>query len=202
MAVITYTGSYGKVTDQKEYDYGQGAPGPLLRETKTTYQWQVDSRYLTANLLDLPASVQVFDGVGHLCAETDYAYDEGTLASSGVTTQHGAPPSAVRGNLTTVTRKLSATPCQAGATWTSVSSHTAYFDTGEVASSTDPLGHTATHSYDAAYAGAYPTQTCSPQTGAIRHCVSGTYDFNTGLLTSLTDENNRSARSFMTIAGA
>src|SRR5258708_11575900 len=53
----------------------------------------------------------------------------------------------------------------------------------------DPLGHTTTHSYDPAYAGAYSTQTCPPPTNGVTPCVSGTYDFNTGLLTSLTNEN-------------
>src|SRR5262249_45755312 len=53
----------------------------------------------------------------------------------------------------------------------------------------DPLAHTTTHSYDPAYAGGYSTQTCSPTTNGVAHCVSGTYDFNTGLLTSFTNEN-------------
>ena len=51
------------------------------------------------------------------------------------------------------------------------------------------------YSYDSAYVGAYVTQTCSPQTGSVAHCVSGTYDFNTGALTSLTNENAASQAS-------
>ena len=43
--------------------------------------------------------------------------------------------------------------------------------------------------YDPFYAGAYATQTCSPTTNGVAHCVSGTYDFTTGVLTSLTNEN-------------
>src|SRR5205807_4721937 len=61
-----------------------------------------------------------------------------------------------------------------------------YFDTGERASSTDPLNHTTNYTYDSAYAGAYVTRTCN----ALSQCVSGAYDFNTGLLTSLTDLNS------------
>ena len=45
------------------------------------------------------------------------------------------------------------------------------------------------HLYDSAYIGAFSTQTCSPSTGGVTHCASGTYDFSTGLLTSLTNEN-------------
>jgi hypothetical protein len=186
--VTNFTGSYGKPVATREYDWGQGASGPLLRQAQTTYQWQVSSAYLTANMLNLPATVKELDGAGHLCAETDYFYDEPgylTTPSPAITTQHTTAPWTVRGNLTTVTHKLSATPCAANATWTSISSHTNWYDTGEVQSSTDPLGHTTTHFYDSAYAGAYSTKTCN----AKSQCVSGTYDFNTGLLTSLTNAN-------------
>jgi RHS repeat-associated protein len=196
--VTNYTGSYGKVIATREYDWGQGAPGALLRQTQTQYQWQVDSAYLTANMLNLPAVVKILDGSNNLCAETDYFYDEPTYLTTppvAITTQHVSPPEAVRGNLTTVTRKLSATPCSPNATWSSVSSHTNWFDTGEVYQTIDPLNHTTTHTYDPAYAGAYPTQTQLPDTitngVTIHHVISGTYDFDTGLLASFTDQNNQ-----------
>ncbi len=186
--VTNYTASYGKAVATREYDWGANAPGPLLRQTLTTYQWQVSSAYLTANLLNLPATVKVLDGAGNLCAETDYFYDEPgylTTPSPAITTQHTTPPWTVRGNLTTVAHKLTATPCAANATWSSVSSHTNWYDTGEVYQQIDPLGNTTTHSYDPAYAGAYSTKTQD----ALGHLVSGTYDFNTGLLTSFTNAN-------------
>ncbi|HVG92512.1 MAG TPA: RHS repeat-associated core domain-containing protein, partial [Alphaproteobacteria bacterium] len=118
-------------------------------------------------------------------AETDYAYDEPaylTTPDPVIGTQHGAPPYSVRGNLTTVSRWLNTTS-------SFVPSHTKWYDTGEVNQSIDPLGHATTHSYDPFYKGAYGTQTCSPTTNGVAHCVSGTYDFNTGVLTSLTNEN-------------
>ena len=118
-------------------------------------------------------------------AETDYTYDEPaylTVPTPAVTTQHVSPPYGVRGNQTTVSRWLNTTN-------SFVSSHTNWYDTGEAYQAIDALGHTTTHSYDPAYVGAYATQTCSPQTGSVTHCVSGTYDFNTGVLTSLTNEN-------------
>src|SRR5438874_12368178 len=67
---------FGNVTEQKEYDWGAGVTGPLLRETDTTYQWQLDSSYLTAHLVDLPASVVVKDGSGCALAKTTFGYDE------------------------------------------------------------------------------------------------------------------------------
>ncbi|MGC2742623.1 MAG: hypothetical protein WA672_05500, partial [Candidatus Angelobacter sp.] len=66
--VTNYTASYGKPIAEREYDWGQGAPGALLRQTLTTYKWQVNSAYKTANMLDLPATVKTFNGAGNLCA--------------------------------------------------------------------------------------------------------------------------------------
>ncbi|HLJ26988.1 MAG TPA: hypothetical protein VKY85_09800, partial [Candidatus Angelobacter sp.] len=170
---------FGNVVTEKEYDWGQGAAGALLRETDTTYQWQVNSAYLTAHLLDLPSAVIVKDGNGNRVAETDYTYDESAyLTPSNVTTQHGAAPNAVRGNLTTVSKWLNTSSSP-------VVSHSNWYDTGEVYQAIDPLGNTTTHSYDPAYVGGYSTRTCN----ALSQCVSGTYDFNTGLLTSFTDAN-------------
>ena len=151
--------SFGDVTVQKEYDWGAGVPGPLLRETDTTYQWQLDSRYLTAHLLDLPASVIVKDGSGCVVAKTTFGYDEsgylqtytGTLPAG----THGAPPYAVRGNQTSVNRylwNLASGSCAAVPAQPAVVSHAVWYDTGELYRQIDPLGHAATHSYDPAYA--------------------------------------------------
>jgi RHS repeat-associated protein len=184
---------FGDVTKEFEYDWGQGSPG-LLRETDTTYQWQIDSRYLTAHLLDLPSSVIVKDGSGNRMAETDYTYDEAAYLTGYVATVGALPagthniaaPNPVRGNLTTVSHWLNTTN-------SFIVSHTNWYDTGEPHQAIDPLGHTTTHSYDPVYAGAYATQTCSPSTGSTAHCVSGTYDFQTSALSSLTNENGQTS---------
>ena len=186
---------FGNVVTEKEYDWGQST---LLRETDTTYQWQNDSRYLTAHLLDLPATVVVRDGSGCALAETDYTYDESSYITSYENTvgalpsgTHVAAPNPVSGNLTTVTKWLAPAGSCNPKGGTAVVSHTNWYNTGEAHQRIDPLGRTTTHSYDLAYAGAYSTQTCSPTTngGATAHCVSGTYDFTTGLLSSFTNEN-------------
>ena len=174
---------FGNVKKELEYDWGQGAPGALLRETDTNYKWETSPDYLTAHLLDLPVSVIVKDSGGNRAAETDYTYDEASyLTGAYISTQHVAPPYGVRGNLTTTSHWLNTAN-------SFVPSHTNWYDTGEAYQAIDPLGHTTTYSYDPFYVGAYVTQTCSPATGGVTHCVSGTYDFNTGVLTSLTNEN-------------
>lgn len=174
----TFLATLDTITARREYDYGSGGAGNLLRQTLTTYLWQSNSNYLNSNLLDLPFSVVVQDGNGNRVAEIDSTYDESLyLKNSGVTTQHGSPATSVRGNLTTVSRWLSA--------GSPVVTHTNWYDTGEVYQAIDALGNATTHSYDPYYAGAYSTQTCN----ALNQCVSGTYDFNSGLLTSFTDQN-------------
>src|SRR5215468_7880223 len=181
----TYSGTLGTVAARREYDYGSGSAGALLKQTATTYLWQGNSNYLSANMLDLPASVVEKDGSGARVAETDYTYDESQyLTAANITTQHGSAPGPVRGNLTTVSRWLNTST-------NPVVSHTNWYDTGEVYKSIDALGNTTTHSYDSYYAGAYSTKTCN----ALSQCVSGTYDFNSGLLTSFTDANGSYAAS-------
>jgi YD repeat-containing protein len=178
--------TYGKVVAEKVYDWGQGTPGPLLRETDTTYKWQLDSSYLAAHFLDLPATVIIKDGTGCALSESDYKYDEpGYLTASNIATQHVAPPSGTRGNLTTAIKWAAPASSCNPASGASVMSHTNWYDTGEVYQQTDPLGHPTTHSYDPAYVGAYSTETCN----ALGQCFSGTYDFTTGLLTSFTNAN-------------
>jgi RHS repeat-associated protein len=179
----------GLVTGRKTYDWGTSSPGPLLQEVDTVYQWQSDSRFLAANILDSPASVVIKDGAGQKMAETDYAYDEAAYLTPYESTigalpagTHVGAPNAVRGNLTTVSRWLNPSNSM-------ISTHVNWYDTGEMYKSIDPLGNTTTHSYSLTYAGALPTQTCN----AKNHCVSGTYDGNTGLLTSFTDANSQTS---------
>ena len=192
----------GVVVSEKDYDWGaQGSPGALLREQDTVYQWQKDSRYLSANMLDLPASTITVspvaasntkascpaDAAGTLkpcMAETDYTYDEPAYLTSYENTvgtlpvgSHVAAPNPVRGNLSTVSKWLS----NGG----SVVGHTNWYDTGDPYLQIDPLGHTTTISYDLAYNGTLPTMTCN----AKGQCISATYDVNTGLLSSFTDPN-------------
>ncbi|HET6844915.1 MAG TPA: RHS repeat-associated core domain-containing protein [Candidatus Angelobacter sp.] len=179
----------GLVTAQKHYDWGQGSPGPLLREVDTTYQWQVNNNYLAANLIDLPASVITKDGSGCRMAETDYTYDETgyltTYTGTLPTNSHLAAPNPVRGNPTSVTQQQFAGNACPTTAQPGITSHTNWYDTGEPYKQVDPLGYTTTHSYDPAYNGALPTQTCN----ALNQCVSATYDINTGLLTSFTNAN-------------
>jgi YD repeat-containing protein len=175
---------YGSSVQTDEYDLSLSSSP--LRSTIRHFKWQDDSNYLTANLLSLPAYEIVNDGGGNQAARTDYGYDDPSLLTgAGLSTQHGTPLGAVRGNLTSETRWLNA--------GTSPTSYTNWYDTGEVYQSKDPNGNTTTYSYSPSFTGAYRTGTCYPQTGSVAHCISGNYDFNSGLPTSYTDENNQTS---------
>ncbi|MGA3093249.1 MAG: RHS repeat-associated core domain-containing protein, partial [Terriglobales bacterium] len=180
---------FGNVTSETDYDWGPGAPGGVLRQIATTYEFQNNSNYLTANLPDLPASVVISNAAANKCSETDYTYDSGSyLTTSGVTEQHVSPPGVVRGNLSSTTQQLSSTPCQSGATWSPVTSYTNMYDTGEIYESIDPLGNlAATYGYSPTFYGAYPTTV----TNALGQATNYNYDLSTGLMTSVTDPNQQ-----------
>ena len=160
--------TYGLLLSKKEYDYGNGSPGPLLRTTTTNYLALNNSAYLNANLLSLPASVQVTDGGGTQRAYTTYAYDE------------SPSPSGTHGNLTSTHRWLNTT----GGYLVSTS---VYNPNGLVTSSTDPNGNTTMYGYSGCYAGSGPTSV----TNALHQTTTTCYDPNTGLPTSTTDLNGQ-----------
>jgi RHS repeat-associated protein len=175
-------GIYGKVVSLSEYDYGNGTPGSLLRQTRTNYLWQSNSTYQINNLLNLPSSVTILNGSGSQLSATTYGYDESALASSGVSTQHDSTPptGSLRGNLTSVSRWLNTTN-------TSLISRKTYFDTGTVNTATDPRNNATTLAYSSTFAGAYPTTGTNP----LGQVTSSNYDFSTGRLLSSTDRNNQ-----------
>jgi len=187
-------GIYGKVTSEAETDYGQGVAGSLLRTTNTSYQAFQNSNYLTNNLLNLPYSVQVNDGGGTQRAYTTYGYDEYSLNSSGITTQHdSAPPDGTaRGNQTSIHRWLNGsttatTNCNISVSNGYLVNYNTYNDTGTVNKSVDSCGssatdatHMTTYAYSTNYVGAYPTTITNPKSQQTSHA----YDFNTGLLMS------------------
>ncbi len=189
-----HTIPYGSTTGITNYDYGSGSPGAVLRQTNTTYSWQSGTNaaiYLSANILRLPTSVVVTDGTNK-CSETDYAYDDGSRLSApnpplGASQQHLSAPNSVRGNLSSEARWVSSTPCQAGASGTMVSAYTNMYDTGVVYQQIDPLTHPTTYTYSSSYVGALPTQVQN----ALLQNTNYTYDFNTGLVTGVTDSNSQ-----------
>jgi RHS repeat-associated protein len=186
----TYTGLYGKVITQKDYDYGtsSGVPGPLLRQTNTSYVWQSPnpnySTYLSNNMLNLVYSTQITDGTNQK-AYTQYGYDETTPITSGMGASQNLNLSVwtipYRGNETSVNRWLNLPTVQ------TIKSTTTYYDTGMPSVATDPLGHQTTDSYSNTFQDAYVTGV----TDALSQNTLFSYDYDTGLKISTTDPNNQ-----------
>jgi YD repeat-containing protein len=181
------TALIGSLLERDEYDF----TNTLVRSTFKHYLWQDNSTYLNSNFVSLQVYSMVKDGSGCEVAKNSHGYDETynniTQQASGVTMQHAGPPASVRGNRTSTSNWL----ISSCAEQSSVTSHVIPFDTGETYQSYDPLGNTTTYTYSSGFYGAYPTQTNLPNTGSVHHVISGNYDFNTGLLTSFTDENTQ-----------
>jgi RHS repeat-associated protein len=189
---------YGSVIQEDTYDFGlntpgvvdpnQVTPGPLVRRTVSAYKWQQDANYKALNLLSLPASVVIQDGTQNRRAETDYQYDEFALVPSGVTTQHNSTPinGNFRGNVTSVSRWLDTTN-------TLLTTTNTYFDTGMLATTTDPGLHPTHFFYNCGFSssqcfvGAYLTQTKN----AKNQTTDFDYDFSTGLPTATRDANSQ-----------
>ena len=201
-----YTTTYGTPSWKREYDHSKCASSPCSppstpsRKTHTIYMRDVNSAY--ERRPDLVYSVEVLDGNDVRQSFTQYGYDEAALASSGITTNISTTwlpvagwttqISSARGHMTSQIRTVDSS----GST---IKSCNTYYDTGMLASSTDwgssaagCAGANATsYTYDAAYAGAFRTGTQKPTTSnGQAHSVSGTYDLNTGVITSVTDVEN------------
>ena len=181
-----YSGLYGKVTIEKDYDYGNGGPGSLLKQTNTSYIWQSpnpnSSSYLSNNMLNLVYSNQITDGTNQK-AYTQYGHDENALQTSGMGSAQNLDTSVwtgtLRGNQTSVNRWLNLPIVQ------TVTSKTWYYDTGMPYYTKDPLLNQTTYSYSSTFQDAYVTEV----TNALSQSTSYNYDWNTGLKTSTTDPN-------------
>jgi YD repeat-containing protein len=178
----------GDITEEDLYDFGQGAPGPLLKKTLTAYA------ALGNNILDKPASATVYDGAGHQTAQTLFGYDEAPLVATSGVPKHVAV-SGSRGNVTTTRRWLNTTGGYLTSTQT-------YDDTGNIVTRTDPKGNVTTQVYDDNFTDhvnrnsrAFETKTILPATTdnlsgtPITQTTTSTYDANTSLKTHLTDAN-------------
>lgn len=162
--------AYCNQTDVREYAYGAGAPGPLVRHTHTDYletnpnQGNINYRALlpnsssptagqTIHICNLPIRQQVFGVVGGSEVEqarTTYEYDKHTsdglhapLVSYPEITGHDAAFGATkdtRGNVTAVSRWLKDGD-------RNITSYQQYDIAGNVVRSLDPLGAKAAPKY-------------------------------------------------------
>lgn len=207
---VTYKyGPGAQVTEKDEYDFGQGAPGPLLRKTITSYAAFPDNPLFPAPvILDRPAVSTVYDNNNKQVGQTVYCYDQTTPATTSAVAQHDYNHYGsiynVRGNLTQELKWLNPPggqnpnpSCGQSTSSSALSTTSTYDDTGQKLSTTDPMGFKTDYSYG--FQNAYLTQvqtpipnsTNPPHGTSQRLSTSADYDFNSGLLKSTTDVNQK-----------
>jgi len=209
-AFYAYAG-FNLVSDKKEYDYGilasnacaQGASSPAstaTRETVITYQSFPPTPFPGTSMSDRPSTVKVY-GNGTLLAETDYAYDQTSVATvSPTAVSHDetnfSPSNNNRGNATTKTVRcfVGATNCP-----NSVIKY-AYDETGQVLTMTDPKLNVTQFSYVDSYTSggtppgntnAHVTRITYPPTSGASHVENFSYDYANGQLTVSKDQNGQ-----------
>jgi len=179
---------YNDVTEQKDYAWGTGSPGGLIRDTQTSFL-----QYLPQNILSLPSEVKVFNGSGGLAGDTKYRYDEyGNPATPlyncpdvvGHDNQNftGGGP---RGNLTTISRWLNQTN-----SW--LNTYQAYDIAGNLITVTDANNHTTSFSYNDNYP--QGNRNTYAQVTVVSNALGQTsfqaqYDYSTGQRSVMADLN-------------
>ncbi|MGO9209802.1 MAG: RHS repeat-associated core domain-containing protein, partial [Terriglobales bacterium] len=188
------------VIAQREYDYGSGGVGSLIRTTTNTWLKTnpVNNQDYTAtglHILNRKASAVITNSGGSTVAQTQYEYDNFTqgISASGAV-QHDSAMSTsytTRGNVTATSRWR-----KTDGAW--LVTRNQYDDAGNALSTTDAASHTTSFSYADSWgngactpsggnAAAYRTST----TNALNQTSHATYNSCSGTLASTTDLNGQ-----------
>jgi RHS repeat-associated protein len=149
---------FNNQNDLKQYDFGNGSAGPLLRETQTSYVTATNYTNTDVSLRSLPAQASVFDGNGIERARTTFEYDNYTIDTSHAALKDwsaitGLPMSghdasftsgySTRGNATSTTRYLLTNGSVVG----SISAYGQYDLAGNIVKTIDARGNATTFGF-------------------------------------------------------
>ena len=202
ISVPDFNGGTGTVTWKnpvavREYDWGNGGPGPLLRNTTYDYLHLDNGNYLQRNIADRVTAQYVYDGVGNLAAATTNSYDQiAVWADSGGAPSHDSnfgTGNNIRGNLNYENHWLNTT-----GGWLTTTKY--YDDLGNLRQKNDPGGHPTSFYYDDNWTGtgcvpggvntqAYLTKVVN----ALGHNKLTSYSPCPGLVQSVKDQNDINA---------
>jgi YD repeat-containing protein len=197
LGAITTPGT--NVIARRQYDWGSGSPGPLLRTTTNTYLHDANPNYLVDtggvvhNIADKIVTQTIADGAGHQAAQATYTYDSSALQSALAApghddTNYGAAFT-LRGNLTHVVRSNTLEPAQSLDYSYDILGNPRSFTVGKGTTQVD-----YTDSFEATPAcppasgngQAYPTKI----TNALGQSTLKKYDSCSGQIAAVTDPNN------------
>jgi RHS repeat-associated protein len=178
---------WANVTDLYEYDFGL----TLKRHTVTRYL--TSGNYVTFHVVDRPLQVLVEDGAGNVVARTDLAYDGGALAPVTGAVNHDdtaySPSFTTRGNLTAITRYANAAAGTGAVTRTF-----SYDSLGNLISAQLDCCTQETSSFSGTTQYSFPDSTTRGPGGGPQFTTRYTYDPDTSLPLSSTDENGQTTQ--------
>jgi len=185
--------------EKREYAYGAGAPGALLRRTDYAYLHANNQNYLSRNIVRQVATTTVYAGNNNQVAQTVNEYDnyshpgQPMVVSNAI--QHDAAYNTsfvYRGNVTATSHWRNTDGAMLTSTYQ-------YDDAGNVLSAIDPLGHKT--SYD--FTDSWGNTSCVPSgqakltpttiTNALNQSFRKMYNSCTATLASSTDLNSKTA---------
>jgi len=163
--------SFGLLTEEDDYDFGIGAPGPLIREQTDTFKGVGNAQARQVST--------IHDGSAHVISQTTFNYDETPVVATTGTPQHISVGSA-RANVTSIVSLV-------GGTQTLKQVRT-IFDTGNIQTVTDVNGAQTSYNYGAGSCGnSFATSVSEP----LSLSRSLTWNCIGGVETAVVDENNQ-----------
>lgn len=177
---------FNNVSVVSERDFAPfGTVGAELRRTETTYE--NSTNYTNRGLIHLPKTMKVFAGGSNTASShVVYNYDGVTRADCPGIIMHDLAYNPYAGNVTSVTIYADA------ANTTGAQTNTLSYDiAGNVIEQTVSCCRRKSYTYSSSYDFAYATSESRGDVGQLS--TSATFDFNTGLVREVMDENNQTS---------
>lgn len=183
---------HGNRTDVKQFDFGSGKPGPLLKETVTAFASNLGS------IFDHPSDIQIKDAAGNVLRHETFGYDDYTTTA--LATVPSTPPgfdtspaflpgsATPRGNLTSST-----VYSNAAAGTGAITTNFSYDVLGNLLAISGGCCTSASAAYSSTTQYAYPDSVSEGPAGA-QLTTHFTYDLSNGRAASVTDPNGQITR--------